>query len=75
MFKIRGLRDGKKTLCLVCQVVPRSSQICKEVAKALLWKGTGMIIFFWMNAQYIYFFSSLNYTNIVWELNWILRTR
>ena len=45
MFKFRG--------CLVCQVGPSPSQICKEVQKPPLWKGAGKF-FFWMNAQYIY---------------------
>ena len=45
MFKIRGPWDGqkKKTLCLVCQVMPSSSQICKEVQKPCCGRGPGWL--------------------------------
>ena len=45
----------KKKRCLVCQVTPSSSQICKEVQKPYCGRDDYL---FWMSAQY--FFSCLN---------------
>ena len=46
---------AKKNLCLVCQVTPSWSQICKEVYKSLAVEVGRDHFLFWMNAQYIFF--------------------
>ena len=46
---------AKKTLCLVYQVTPSWSQICKEVYKSLAVEGGRDHYLFWINAQYIFF--------------------
>ena len=45
LFKIRDPWDGKKTLCLVCQVTPSSSPICKEVQKPFCGRGQARLSF------------------------------
>ena len=45
-------KKKKKKFCLVFQVTPSSSQICKEVQKPCCGRDDYL---FWMNAQYIYF--------------------
>ena len=46
---------AKKKLCLVCQVTPSSSQICKEVQKPCCGRDDYL---FWMSVQYNYIFFS-----------------
>ena len=43
-----------KILCLVCQVTPSSSQICREVQNLAVEGGRDDQLF-WMNAQNIFF--------------------
>ena len=65
----RPLRWQKKTLLparAVRQATCSSSQICKEEPKASLWKGAGMIIFSWINAQNILFQLPNLKNYIVW---------
>ena len=61
---------AKKTLLparAVRQATLSSSQICKEEQKPnLLWKGDGMIIFSWINAQTIVFQLPNLKNYIVW---------
>ena len=54
MFKIRGPWDGKK-ICLVCQVTPSSSQICKEVQKPCCGRGQEWLSFLDECPKYIFF--------------------
>ena len=46
---------AKKKLCLVCQVMPSSSQLCKEVQKPCCGRDDYL---FWMSVQYNYIFFS-----------------
>ena len=54
MFKkLESPEMAKNELCLVCQVTPSSSQVCKEVQKPYSGRDDYL---FWMSAQY--FFSA-----------------
>ena len=58
MFKkLETPEMAKKKLCLVCQVRPSSSQICKEVQKPYC--GTDDYLF-WMSAQHFFQLPKLN---------------
>ena len=73
MFKIRTWHDKKYPICLVCQVTPISSQICKEVQKPCCGKGPEWLSFL-DESPNCFFFQLPKLTNIVWGLNWLLRT-
>ena len=45
----------KKPFCLVIQVTPSSSQICREVQNLAVVEGGRDDYLFWMNAQNIFF--------------------
>ena len=58
-LKLEAPELVKKNLCLVCQVTPSSSQICREVQNLAVEGGRDDDLF-WMNAQNIFFSSCLN---------------
>ena len=55
-LKLEAPELVKKNLCLVCQVTPSSSQICREVQNLAVEGGRDDDLF-WMNAQNIFFFQ------------------
>ena len=57
MFKKLETPEMAKKLCLVCQVTPSSSQICKEVQKPYCGRDDYL---FWMSAQYFFQLPKLN---------------
>ena len=57
MFKKLETPEMAKKNCLVCQVAPSSSQICKEVQKRY---GGRDDYLFWMSAQYFFQLPKLN---------------
>ena len=53
-LKLEAPEMADKTICLVCQVTPSSSQSCKEVQKPCCQRGQDDYLF-WMNAQNTFF--------------------
>ena len=56
-LKLEASNLVKKNLCLVCQVTPSTSQICREVQNLAVEGGRdGYLV--WVNAQNLFFFSA-----------------